>query len=43
MPMQFFLAGGGGVGGHKARYGKCGSGVSEANALETPHYFAQTK
>ena len=39
--MQFFW--GGGVGGNKVRYGKCGSGVSEANALETPHYFAQTK
>ena len=40
--MQFFFWGGG-VGGNKVRYGKCGSAVSESNALKTPHYFAHTK
>ena len=38
MPMHFFFWGGGG-GRNKVHYGKCGSGVSAANALETPHYF----
>ena len=37
MPMHFFLGGG----RNKVHYEKCGSGVSEANALETPH-FAHT-